>query len=204
MLDEPLGALDRTHRDELVGELSSLFSTLGITVLYVTHDQSEALALADRVVVMSDGGIVRQGSPQEVWRDPGSAFVARFLGFTNLFDLGVVDGAATAPWGPVHVDDAGIDGRLTVLVRPDAVRLVEPGAAGSAAATVGRQLFRGERSRLSLRLGDGSVLEIDRPTAEAVVPDLGDRVGVVVDEVEVLGAIEGGSAVSSRDYGRDA
>ena len=188
MLDEPLGALDRTHRDELVSELSTLFVELGLTVVYVTHDQSEALALADRVVIMNEGRLAQVDSPPAVWRHPASAFVARFLGFTNLFDVDVdvVEGVAVAPWGPVDVGPA-TGARVTLLVRPDAVRLVELGTVGAAAATMGRELFRGERSRVSIVLDGGTVLDLDvRPDA-ANAPPAGSRVGVVVDHVEVLG-----------------
>ncbi|MGZ4718453.1 MAG: ABC transporter ATP-binding protein, partial [Acidimicrobiales bacterium] len=79
MLDEPLGALDRALRDRLVIELGELFGVIGVAVLYVTHDQGEALGLAHRVVVMDRGRVVQQGPPADVWARPASAFVARFL-----------------------------------------------------------------------------------------------------------------------------
>ncbi|KOG85073.1 iron ABC transporter ATP-binding protein, partial [Streptomyces varsoviensis] len=84
MLDEPFGQLDRGLRERLVVELRTLFSTLGTTVLAVTHDQGEAFALADRVVVMRDGRIAQSGTPLEVWQRPATEFVARFLGFDNV------------------------------------------------------------------------------------------------------------------------
>lgn len=99
MLDEPLGQLDRGLRERLVVELRGLFSGLGTTVLAVTHDQGEAFALADRVVVMRDGRIAQAGSPLEVWERPASEFVARFLGFENVATAVVAGGAAVTPWG---------------------------------------------------------------------------------------------------------
>ncbi|MFV2120234.1 ABC transporter ATP-binding protein [Streptomyces sp. Act-28] len=103
MLDEPLGQLDRGLRERLVTELRGLFGRLGTTVLAVTHDQAEAFALADRVVVMHEGRIAQAGTPLEVWQRPASEFVARFLGFDNVV-AGTVSGeAADTAWGEVPV-----------------------------------------------------------------------------------------------------
>ena len=84
MLDEPLGSLDRALREELMNELRSILKRVGVTAIYVTHDQQEAFAIADRVIIMDRGRIVQQGTPQAVYRHPASAWVARFLGLTNL------------------------------------------------------------------------------------------------------------------------
>ncbi len=87
MLDEPLGSLDRLLRQQLVAELRTVFVGLGVTALHVTHDQAEAFALADRVVVLREGEVVQSGPPAEIWREPKSEFVARFLGHPNLWNL---------------------------------------------------------------------------------------------------------------------
>lgn len=97
MLDEPLGQLDRSLRERLVVELRELFGTLGTTVLAVTHDQGEAFALADRVVVMRDGRIAQSGTPLEVWQHPADEFVARFLGFDNVVEATVAGRPPTPP-----------------------------------------------------------------------------------------------------------
>ncbi|NBE55115.1 ABC transporter ATP-binding protein, partial [Streptomyces boluensis] len=99
MLDEPLGQLDRSLRERLVVELRELFRELGTTVLAVTHDQGEAFALADRVVVMRDGRIAQSGTPLDVWQRPADAFVARFLGFDNVTPGTVTGEAADTGWG---------------------------------------------------------------------------------------------------------
>ena len=88
LLDEPLGALDRALRERLIDELDEIFDRLGSTVLYVTHDQDEALALADRLVVMRAGRVVQQGDPAEVWRNPADDFVADFLAATSIVEAG--------------------------------------------------------------------------------------------------------------------
>ncbi|MEN9537788.1 MAG: spermidine/putrescine transporter, ATP-binding protein [Pseudomonadota bacterium] len=105
LLDEPLSNLDARLRLEMRGELQRLQRELGVTMLYVTHDQVEALALAHRVVVMRQGSIAQQGSPQQIYQSPVSAFVARFVGFENLVsaqDL-LANGAADLPAGVRHV-----------------------------------------------------------------------------------------------------
>ncbi|WP_060906276.1 ABC transporter ATP-binding protein, partial [Streptomyces scabiei] len=124
MLDEPLGQLDRSLRERLVVELRELFAELGTTVLAVTHDQGEAFALADRVVVMRDGRIAQSGTPLDVWQRPVDEFVARFLGFDNVVEATVTGAAADTAWGKVPVPEGSPQGACALLVRPAGVRLV--------------------------------------------------------------------------------
>jgi len=86
MFDEPLGALDRTLREGLLNELRSILHQTNIPAVYVTHDQEEAFAIADRILILHNGEIVRDGTPVDVWANPGSAYVARFLGLGNVFE----------------------------------------------------------------------------------------------------------------------
>ena len=86
MFDEPLGALDRTLREDLLNELRMILHSTNIPAIYVTHDQEEAFAIADRVLILHNADIVRQGSPTEVWANPGSKYVAEFLGLGNVFE----------------------------------------------------------------------------------------------------------------------
>jgi ABC-type Fe3+/spermidine/putrescine transport system ATPase subunit len=86
MFDEPLGALDRTLREDLLNELRAILHRTSVPAIYVTHDQEEAFALADRLLILHDGQIIRQGTPADVWDDPGSAFVAGFLGLGNIIE----------------------------------------------------------------------------------------------------------------------
>ncbi|GAA3042808.1 hypothetical protein GCM10020000_22380 [Streptomyces olivoverticillatus] len=140
MLDEPLGQLDRTLRERLVVELRGLFGRLGTTVLAVTHDQGEAFALADRVVVMRDGRIAQAGSPLEVWQRPASEFVARFLGFDNVVEAKVRGERAETVWGR----DTGAD-------RDAGGGVPGAGAAGRSALRLGRAAVRGVRADLQGR-----------------------------------------------------
>ncbi|MEB8337611.1 ABC transporter ATP-binding protein [Streptomyces endophyticus] len=187
MLDEPLGQLDRTLRERLVVELRELFGELGTTVLAVTHDQGEAFALADRVVVMRDGRIAQTGTPLEVWQNPADEFVARFLGFDNVVEATVTGAVADTPWGKVPVPDGSEQGVCRLLVRPAGVRLV-PAAEAQLTCAVTARTFRGTHVALHLQPGDAPRLEAACALREA--PEPGDEVGVAFDaaDIVVLGA----------------
>jgi thiamine transport system ATP-binding protein len=182
MLDEPLGQLDRSLRERLVVELRELFGRLGTTVLAVTHDQGEAFALADRVVVMRDGRIAQSGTPLEVWQRPANAFVARFLGFDNVVEATVAGEAADTPWGKLPVPDDSPQGPGTLLVRPAGVRLVD--RAEGLRSTVTARTFRGTHVAVRLRPGQAPALEAACPLGSA--PEPGAEVGVVFDVADVV------------------
>ncbi|MFD6886956.1 ABC transporter ATP-binding protein [Streptomyces sp. NPDC059957] len=182
MLDEPLGQLDRGLRERLVVELQGLFSRLGTTVLAVTHDQGEAFALADRVVVMRDGRIAQAGTPLEVWQRPASEFVARFLGFENVVPAVVSGGVASTPWGKVAVPAGTVEGDCQVLIRPAGVLLVPEG--GGLGCEVVSRTFRGTHVALLLRPEVGPGLEAECDLAGA--PAVGDQVAVTFAPAEVV------------------
>ncbi|WP_225800128.1 ABC transporter ATP-binding protein [Streptomyces sp. NK15101] len=183
MLDEPLGQLDRGLRERLVVELRQLFGRLGTTVLAVTHDQGEAFALADRLVVMRDGRIAQSGAPADVWRRPASEFVARFLGFDNVVAARITGTVAQTVWGKVPVPDDSPEGERRLLVRPGGVRLVEDAPVW----TVESRTFRGSQVVVRLRPAEGPALEAELPLREA--PEEGAGVGVEfrAEDVVVLG-----------------
>ncbi|MFF9345623.1 ABC transporter ATP-binding protein [Streptomyces sp. NPDC014734] len=180
MLDEPLGQLDRGLRERLVVELRTLFGRLGTTVLAVTHDQGEAFALADRVVVMCDGRIAQIGTPLEVWRRPASAFVARFLGFDNVVEATVNGATADTAWGSVPVPEGSPQGACDLLVRPSGVRIGDPGQGLRCA--VGARTFRGNHVSLRLLPEHGPSLEAECALRDA--PEEGATVGVGFDAAE--------------------
>ncbi|OIV35493.1 iron ABC transporter ATP-binding protein [Mangrovactinospora gilvigrisea] len=186
MLDEPLGQLDRGLRERLVQELRAVFTRLGTSVLAVTHDQGEAFALADRVVVMHDGRIAQTGTPQELWRRPADEFVARFLGFGNLVPATASGGEAETPWGPVPVPKDAADGRYLLLVRPGGVRLAAPEAASLRASVTARTFRGGPADSVTLALDPerGPALEATCRLGDAPVP--GSTVAVAFDRDEVV------------------
>ncbi|MFD7720309.1 ABC transporter ATP-binding protein [Streptomyces sp. NPDC059814] len=180
MLDEPLGQLDRSLRERLVVELRTLFGQLGTTVLAVTHDQGEAFALADRVVVMRDGRIAQVGTPLEVWQRPASAFVARFLGFDNVVEATVTGEAADTDWGKVPVPAGSPQGACDLLVRPAGVLIGAP--EDGLRCTVGARTFRGNHVAVTLVPEHGPAL--DAECALRATPEEGARVGVTFDASE--------------------
>ncbi|MEU7019730.1 ABC transporter ATP-binding protein [Streptomyces sp. NPDC046203] len=182
MLDEPLGQLDRGLRERLVVELRALFGTLGTTVLAVTHDQGEAFALADRIVVMRDGRIAQSGTPLDVWRAPADEFVARFLGFDNIVPATVTGAAADTVWGKIPVPDGSPQGERHLLVRPAGVRLAPPG--DGLACRVTARTFRGTRVAVTLRPTEGPPLEAEFGLRDA--PDQGAETGVVFEAEDVV------------------
>ncbi|MFJ7045954.1 iron ABC transporter ATP-binding protein [Streptomyces sp. JV178] len=182
MLDEPLGQLDRSLRERLVVELRELFAELGTTVLAVTHDQGEAFALADRVVVMRDGRIAQSGTPLQVWQRPADEFVARFLGFDNVVDATVTGQAADTPWGKVPVPEGSPQGPGALLVRPAGVRLVD--AADGLRCTVAARTFRG--THVAVHLQPEGAPRLEAACALRDAPDPGDQVGVAFDAAEIL------------------
>ncbi|MGW1711991.1 ABC transporter ATP-binding protein [Streptomyces sp. NPDC002156] len=186
MLDEPLGQLDRSLRERLVVELRELFGRLGTTVLAVTHDQGEAFALADRVVVMRDGRIAQSGTPLEVWQRPVDEFVARFLGFDNVVEATVSGQVADTAWGKVPVPEGSLQGVRMVLVRPGGVRVVA--ADEGLRCVVAARTFRGTHVAVRLQPEDvsGGAPRVEAACALREAPEPGDVVGVVFDAAETV------------------
>jgi thiamine transport system ATP-binding protein len=183
MLDEPLGSLDRALQARLLDELPEVFAELGITVLYVTHDQQEALSLADRVAVMRAGRIEQLDTPDELWRGPRTAFVARFLGLHHILEVKVSDGRADTPWGRVAVPESG-DGDREVVLLPEALRVVddlEPirGAEREVAGTVTARRFAGDHVRVTVDTHAGPALQV--PVWRGAPPEPGQPIRLALD-----------------------
>jgi ABC-type Fe3+/spermidine/putrescine transport system ATPase subunit len=181
MLDEPLGALDRALRERLLDELREIIKRVGVTSIYVTHDQAEAFAIADWLVLMDAGQIAQQGPPEQVYRQPRSAFVARFMGHTNLV-AGQV--AELEPGGLVadtaigriasadRAPEAKPGAQVLLAIRPEAARLAPAGASGAnrIAGLVVERSFRGSRTRLTLQPAGGPTLEFELDDADLPAP----------------------------------
>jgi iron(III) transport system ATP-binding protein len=135
LLDEPLSNLDAKLREEMRVELKQLVNRLGITTLYVTHDQAEALALSDRVAVMNQGVIIQEGAPRDIYLQPRNAFTANFIGKVNLYEGKVVRppaknglGVVQVPIGEVlcRLSDGLADGdAVQLMIRPEGVSILE-------------------------------------------------------------------------------
>jgi spermidine/putrescine transport system ATP-binding protein len=169
LLDEPLGALDAKLRRSLKVELKALQEQVGITFLYVTHDQEEALTMSDRLAVMRDGKIVQIGPPTEVYEQPADTYVADFLGVSNLMPVDVVSrgpGSSCAVRlgeATLSVDHGGLDApdRSHLVIRPERVKIEDYGSAGPnrVPAMVERLVYLGSATQVFLRLAAGSDIQ---------------------------------------------
>jgi ABC-type Fe3+/spermidine/putrescine transport system ATPase subunit len=195
MLDEPLGSLDRTLREDLLGELREILKGLDVTVLYVTHDQQEAFAIADRIIILNAGRIEQEGSPLAVYRQPANGFVARFLGMTNLLPGRVLTDLPTpmvaTPIATLRCLGCSADvvsgQAITVLLRPDAAILLgSDNQPKSAQNIISGQLlgysFRGSQVKVTIAPDSDTHLLFELPGAAAEdLPSLGALVDLYLD-----------------------
>jgi putative spermidine/putrescine transport system ATP-binding protein len=179
LLDEPMSALDARIRGKLRQELRDLVQRLGLTTLYVTHDQDEAMALSDRVAVMRAGRIEQIGTPSEIYHRPASRFVAQFVGSSNLIEGRVVAGGVDSGGALWPVDwpaTIEIGRRVTVLYRPEHLA-IDAGAKRGLAGTIFATTFMGAVMRQHLRLASGETIIVDLPS---LAPEAGLPVGRTV------------------------
>jgi putative spermidine/putrescine transport system ATP-binding protein len=173
LLDEPLGALDLKLRQQLQVELKRIQSEVGITFVYVTHDQDEALTMSDRIAVMDGGHVLQVGSPRDVYEEPGSRFVAGFVGVSNLLELPVErsdGGVLTMRLGPddsVTGEGSGSQGATAVVtIRPERIAIdSEPGGGCHVRGKVSESLYAGPTSRFVVELDGGGELMVVRQNA---------------------------------------
>ena len=195
LLDEPLSNLDAHLREDLRREIARIRAQLGVTVVYVTHDQEEALALADRIVVLRDGLVYQAGPPEQVYTAPDDAFVGGFIGKANFLDVRVTevdDGGVAMELGEGQAlrlershlmvadgaDAPGREGRL--MVRPHAARVVD---AGGLNAEVEQVTYLGDRLELLLSVGASRLrTHVDASPR----PELGERVQVAIERAHLF------------------
>lgn len=189
LLDEPLSALDRQLRDTMRAEIRSLVKTVGITTLIVTHDQEEAMSMADRIAVMRGGRIEQEGPPRDLYRRPASAFVAGFLGRVNRFPgrvVSVAEGRLTVKLAGGVAVTASRTGSQTflpgddvaVLVRTEALHLDFDRDSGKGiGASVADRTFLGGRVELALNVDEGPIIRLELPDRGGL-PENGERVRI--------------------------
>jgi sulfate transport system ATP-binding protein len=179
LLDEPFGALDAKVRKELRRWLRELHDRLGLTTIFVTHDQEEALDLADHVAIMNGGKIEQMGTPEEVYAAPQTPFVAEFLGASNRFVGEMVQGRFVVDGVALPVNGAGLpDGPATALVRPQECAIAQAGETGIP-ARVTDVLAAGIIVRVECRRHNGEPLEVSLP-AGAEAPPPGSEIQVML------------------------
>ena len=191
LLDEPLSALDYKLRKEMQIELKRLQNETGITFIFVTHDQEEALTMSDRIAVMSAGKILQVGSPRDIYDKPSVRFVADFIGETNFLTakMGkVVDGKAAATLSSGKTITATVaegvaaSGDVTIVVRPEHARIVK--GEGHLEGTVENVVYFGTDTNIHVRLADGGAFIARRQNTRSAAADLsvGEPVGIVLDD----------------------
>jgi putative spermidine/putrescine transport system ATP-binding protein len=198
LLDEPLSALDAKVRAQLRDEIRRIQLEVGITTLFVTHDQEEALAIADRVGVMREGHIEQLAPPTEVYSRPATSFVAEFVGLSNRLSGEVRDGIVIVRGFTLPlVERETPDGQVVALVRPEAVTLASDDApeSGALVGTVIAVTFLGATSRVTVDLGDTTVLA-QLSTADATALPAGSRVALTIRPDPVLVSASSDPAVS--------
>ena len=182
LLDEPLTALDAALRERLRGELNRLLRALGITTIYVTHDQAEAMALGDRIVVMRKGAIAQVGTPRDIYFAPASRFVAEFVGAANIVEAVCKGGALMLPGGQLPLANGACNGPTFAVIRPEAIKLTS--AEGAALrGLVEAVSFVGDRQRASISGAADKPILVDVPNSMMLRP--GDRVGLSIDPASI-------------------
>ena len=184
LLDEPLGALDLKMRKEMQIELKNMHDKLGITFIYVTHDQEEALTMSDKIVVMNEGKIQQIGTPEDIYNEPKNAFVADFIGESNIFN-GMMTGKLRARFcgGEFEcVDDYEEGTHITAVVRPEDVELTAP-ELGVIQGVVDSVIFKGIHYEITILSGKNEIVCQSVNSAK-----VGDKVGIRVqpDNIHIM------------------
>ena len=198
LLDEPLSALDAKVRAQLRDEIRRIQLEVGITTLFVTHDQEEALAIADRVGVMRDGHLEQLAPPTEVYSRPATSFVAEFVGLSNRLAGEVRDGSVIVRGCTLPLVERDTpNGQVVALVRPEAVTMASDGTpeSGPLVGTVIAVTFLGATSRVTVDLGDARILA-QFSTADAAALSAGSRVALTIRPDPVLVSASSDPAVS--------
>jgi spermidine/putrescine transport system ATP-binding protein len=186
LLDEPLGALDLKMRQEMQLELKHMHEQLGITFIYVTHDQEEAITMSDKIVVMSGGKIQQVGCAEDIYNEPQNAFVADFIGESNIFNGCMSDKLTVSFLGHdfTCVDDYAKGLKTDVVIRPEDVELVAAGS-GTLNAEVTANIFKGIHYEITMAYGESEI--VAKSTKKARV---GDVVGIFIepDNIHVIPA----------------
>lgn len=177
LLDEPLGALDLKMRKEMQIELKNMHKKLGITFIYVTHDQEEALTMSDKVVVINDGEIQQIGTPTEIYNEPVNTFVADFIGESNIFNGTVVGKLKVKFCGATFncLDDFEINDMVDVVVRPEDIKICAP-SEGQLKGTVISTVFKGVHYEITVEVGRFEIVIQSTSCAE-----VGAKIGMRIE-----------------------
>jgi putative spermidine/putrescine transport system ATP-binding protein len=195
LMDEPLSALDKPLREVMQIELRRLHGELGLTTVYVTHDQREALTLSDRIAVIDRGRLVQVGTPEDLYNRPRTAFVARFLGESTILPVEVAEGAVRYRGRPIGVAEIPADvGAHGLLIRPERLRRLPLGAPAPRncnvfGGIVADTIFQGDSVRVEIALPDGAAIALRSQYAEhaaGTLPQRGEAVEVALAHEDAI------------------
>ena len=177
LMDEPLSALDKQLREHMQVELRQLHESLGMTTVYVTHDQREALTMSDRIAVIDKGTIMQLDAPERIYERPARRFVAEFIGESAFLPVTVHNGAAMLEGRPLHLESVPADGACLLMLRPEKLRILPPAAAepeatNVLAGTVARFIYQGESFVLEVTLSSGARVALRGMTSSEVMESL--------------------------------
>ncbi|MEQ8447550.1 MAG: ABC transporter ATP-binding protein [Pelagibacterium sp.] len=181
LLDEPLSNLDARLREDMQVELIEIHKRLGLTTIFVTHDQEEALSLSDRIVLLNKGKIEQEGAPADIYSQPRTGFASNFLGAANLLPATVSGRNARLADGQTLTLDSEADGERLLAMRQEDL-VICPSAEGHITATVGTRIFLGARNRYVLRLADSELRVL---AGTDPVYERGDKVGLKIDPARI-------------------
>ncbi len=196
LMDEPLGALDKNLREHMQTEIKRLHVELGITILYVTHDQEEALSMSDRICLMNNARVEQIGTPAELYFKPGSVFAASFLGESNIAPAKVLSAGAQTLLGTLGgstvkvATDSGcrLDDDVNWMVRPERVKLLGEGESheNTRGGTLMDAVFVGGFTRIAVGLDDGTTLLVKELTSGRPLPERGQAVRLGWSAADVI------------------
>ncbi len=186
LLDEPLSNLDAKLRESMRFEIKELQKKLGVTVIYVTHDQAEAMAMSDRIVVMNAGVIQQIGNPVDVYETPANKTIADFIGLVNFLTAEAGEGGVAVPaLGRTVPAPSGLTGKAVAAVRPEQIALAAPGT--GIAGTVIHKSYLGDAVDWRIEVG-GETVRVIAPAAAFREIGAGQNIGLVVDKIMIFPA----------------
>ena len=186
MLDEPLASLDEALSRQLMLDLRRIIKEVGLTALYVTHNQNEAFAIGDRVGIMNEGRIEQIGTSRSLYAEPQTIFTARFLGLTNIIPIQSHEG------GQAHtaIGEFAVNGDSTaVLIHPDSIQIVPPDTPGAINAKIIDRAFQGNYYKTRARVASDLIFTFKMSALDPLVPDVGMEIGLVYDDAAVYGLV---------------
>lgn len=193
LLDEPFSNLDAQLRVRLREDMKAIIGRIGVTTLFVTHDQEEALALSDRIVVMNDGRAEQIGTPGDIYERPASRFVAQFIGRCTILDGACSEGRFQSAKG-LTLPFAGASGPCALVLRPEHLRVAVTGDIPTFEGRVTASAYLGGLSRLTVAVA-GESLVMEQPFPAHARPEVGDAITVAIDLAQVTLLPTAGSAV---------